>query len=80
MYEGRYISYLKESDRTFFAKCCEDHNNGVLFPFHEITKDQLEQLYIKERVTDLMLAELFGVNQTEIMKKRSAFKLYQVVG
>lgn len=79
MYSSRYIEYLKEDGRTLFAECCEAHNEGTLFPFEKITEEQLRQLFIDERVTDLMLAELFGVDQKAVMKKRNEFKIYRLM-
>lgn len=64
-----------ERDVPYYEKLLEEKGNGTLFPFDEITREQLTELWVREHLPDSMIADLFGVPKSRVTKRRHAFEL-----
>lgn len=57
--------------KEFYDECVELKKKGELFPFEEITYEDLKQLWQTELCSDKMIGELFDVNPRKISRIRS---------
>lgn len=59
----------------YYEQLLEEKKNGTLFPFDEITKDQLAELWTREHLSDAAIADLFRVPKSRVTQKRRSFAL-----
>lgn len=58
-----------------YEKLLEKKKMGSLYPFHQISPKDLEQLYLKENLTSKTIAELFDVTKGQVDYRRYKFNI-----
>lgn len=58
---------------SLYEKLLRDKANGNLYPFHEISVEDLQTLYWEETLTSNMIAKLFDVTKSQVDYQRYKF-------
>jgi transcriptional antiterminator len=61
--------------REYIAEIEQLKKDGKLFPFEQITKEQLRKLWHEEYASDNYISDLFGVSKYTVTNKRKKMGL-----
>lgn len=63
-------------EKNLYQKLIERKNNGEKLEWSTITKEELEELF--EKNTDRMIANLYGVSQSQVKNKRKKWNIKMI--